>query len=59
MADAKTNAKEFTVAVSHDEHRGTQAYVPKPVVEHLGNSKAITYSIKGKKVEVSPASENA
>ncbi len=51
----KKDAKEFTVAVSYDEHRGTQAYIPKPVVERLGNPKAITYTIKGNKVEVKGA----
>jgi hypothetical protein len=48
----KKDATEFTVGVSYDERRGAQAYIPKPIAEHLGNPKAITYRIKGKKVEV-------
>ncbi len=48
----KKDAKDFTVGISHDERRGTQAYIPKPIVEHLGNPEAITYSVKGKRVEV-------
>ncbi|MCL5672184.1 MAG: hypothetical protein JRN56_05305 [Nitrososphaerota archaeon] len=50
------DAKEFTVVVSYDGRRGAQAYIPKPVAMHLENPEAITYSIKGKRVEVSPAS---
>jgi len=59
MPKWKKDAKEFTVGVSYDEHRGTQTYIPKPVAEHLGNPKAITYSIKGKRVEISRASEDS
>jgi hypothetical protein len=54
MPKWKKDAKEFTVAVSYDERRGAQAYIPKPVATHLGNPEAITYTIKGKRVEVSP-----
>ena len=55
----KKDAKEFTVAVHHNEASGYYtASIPKPVIEHLGKGEkveAITYKIRGVKVEVSSA----
>ncbi len=52
----KKDATEFRVAVHENEKRGYYtASIPAPVIEHLGKGKkveAITYSIKGKRVEV-------
>lgn len=49
----KKNATEFTVSVNHNEARGYQSSLPKPVMELLGNPESIKFVIKGKKVEVS------
>lgn len=55
MPKWKKDAKEFTVAVNYNEVRGYQTSIPKPVAEVLGKPKAITYILKGKKVEVENA----
>lgn len=52
MPKWKKNETEFTVGVNYNEVRGYQTSVPKPVAEVLGNPETITYSVKGKKVEV-------
>jgi hypothetical protein len=56
MPKWKKDAKEFTVAVHHNEASGYYtASIPKPVVDRLGKGKgveAITYAIKGSKVEL-------
>jgi hypothetical protein len=48
----KKDATEFEVSVTHHEHRGYQAYLPKPIMEKLGDPKAIKFVIKGKKIEL-------
>jgi hypothetical protein len=48
----KKDAKEFEVSVTHHEHRGYQAYLPKPIMELLGKPSIIRFIIKGRKVEV-------
>jgi hypothetical protein len=52
----KKDAKEFTVAVHHNEANGYYTtLIPKPVIDHLGKGKnvdAITYTIKGSKIEM-------
>ena len=59
MPKWKKDAKEFTVAVHHNEKSGYHVTsIPKPIIEHLGEGKeieAITYSLKGKRVEVKVA----
>ena len=55
MPKWKKNATEFTVGVNYNETRGYQTSIPKPVAETLGKPKAITYVLKGKKVEVRTA----
>ncbi len=56
MPKWKKDAKEFTVAVHHNEASGYYTTsIPKPVIDHLGKGaeiEAITYTIKGSKVEV-------
>lgn len=52
MPKWKKDATEFTVSVNHNEVRGYQTSIPKPVAEVLGEPKAITYVVRGKKVEV-------
>ena len=55
MPKWKKGATEFTVGVSESEEKGIQTRIPKPVYEVLGTPKAITYKVKGKKVEVKSA----
>jgi hypothetical protein len=43
---------EFTVSVTYHEHRGCQTYLPRPIMEMLGNPRAIKFIIKNKKIEV-------
>jgi hypothetical protein len=52
----KKGATEFTVGVNHNDVRGYQTSIPKPVAEVLGEPKAITFILKGAKVEVKRAS---
>lgn len=52
MPKWKKDATEFKVGVNFSEGRGYQTTIPKPVVEVLGEPESITYSVKGKKVEV-------
>lgn len=57
MPKWKKDPNEFTVAVHHKEASGYYTTsIPKPVVDHLGEGSeigAITYSIEGKRVEIS------
>jgi hypothetical protein len=48
----KKDQKEFTVSVTYHEHRGYQSYIPKPIMEMLGNPKAIKFIVKNKKFEL-------
>jgi hypothetical protein len=48
----KRDLKEFTVSVTYHEHRGYQSYLPKPIMEILGNPKNIKFITKNRKVEV-------
>jgi hypothetical protein len=49
----KKDANQFTVSVNHNETRGYQSSIPKPVMETLGNPDKITFIVKPKKkVEV-------
>lgn len=49
----KKDANQFTVSVNHNETRGYQSSIPKPVMETLGNPNKITFVVKPKKkVEV-------
>ncbi len=61
MPKWKKDAKEFTVAVHHNETSGYYTTsIPKPVIDHLGKGEgvdAITYKIKGTRTEISLASD--
>jgi hypothetical protein len=48
----KKDQKEFTVSVTYHEHRGYQSYIPKPIMQMLGNPNAIKFTIKNKKIEL-------
>lgn len=48
----KKDATEFEVSVTHHDHRGYQAYLPKPIMEILGDPETIKFILKGKKIEV-------
>ncbi len=50
----KKDATEFVVSVSYEEKRGYQTYVPKPIMEKMGNPKFIKYVVKGKQILVFP-----
>ncbi len=56
MPKWKKDAKEVSVAVHHNRDSGYYTTsIPKPIIEHLGKGEeveAITYSIKGKRVEI-------
>jgi len=55
MPKWKKDAKEFVVSVTHHETRGHQTYVPKPVMEKLGNPDALKFVMLDHKVEVHAA----
>jgi hypothetical protein len=53
MPKWKKDQKEFKVSVTYHEHRGCQAYLPKPIIEVLGTPKSIRFILRdNKKVEV-------
>jgi hypothetical protein len=56
MPKWKKDATEFEVSVTHHEHRGYQAYLPKPIMEILGDPETIKFVLKGKKIEVEKGS---
>ena len=49
MPKWKKNAREFIVSVNHNEIRGYQSSIPKPVMELLGFPQRIRFIIKAKK----------
>lgn len=55
MPKWKKDAKEFVVSVTKHETRGHQMYVPKPVMEKLGNPNALKFVFTDHKVEVHAA----
>lgn len=50
----KKDQMEFPVTVSSHETRGFQAYIPKPLMEMLGNPKSIKFVIHGSEIHVEP-----
>jgi hypothetical protein len=53
MPKWKKDETEFNVSVTYHEHRGCQAYLPKPIIEMLGNPKSIKFIVKdNKKIEL-------
>ena len=58
MPKWKKGADHFTVSVNHNEERGYQSSIPKPVMETLGNPPRITFLIKPRKrVEIVAAED--
>lgn len=55
MPKWQKDQKEFTVGISYDERRGTQVYIPKPIIEMLGNPENMKFVIRGKKIEIESA----
>lgn len=49
MPKWKKDATQFTVSVNHNETRGYQSSIPKPVMETLGSPDKITFLITPKK----------
>lgn len=52
MPKWKKDATEFEITVSYHEHRGYQAYLPRPIMDILGDPDTIKFVLKGKKIEV-------
>jgi len=48
----KKNATEFTVSVNYNESRGYQSSIPKPIIEALGDPKALKFIIKGNSIKI-------
>jgi len=53
----KKDAREFTVSINHNETRGYQSSIPKPIIEALGEPDKITFEIHGKSIKVVPTFE--
>jgi hypothetical protein len=49
MPKWKKDETEFNVSVTYHQHRGYQAYIPKPIMEMLGDPKSIKFIIKSSK----------
>lgn len=52
MPKWKKDATEFEVSVTYHDHRGYQAYLPRPVMEKLGDPDTIKFVVKGKHIEL-------
>ena len=52
MPKWKKGATEFTVSVNHNDVRGYQSSIPKPIMEVLGEPESITFVIKGSKKKI-------
>lgn len=52
MPKWKKDAKEFTVSVNHNENRGYQSSIPKPIIDALGEPNSITFELNGKNVRL-------
>ena len=50
MPKWKKDETEFTVGVTYHETRGCQSYIPKPIIEMLGEPDSITFTIRGKNI---------
>jgi hypothetical protein len=59
MPKWKKDATEFEVSVTHHETRGYQAYLPKPIMERLGDPDTIRFVVKGQKIEIQAGKEKA
>jgi hypothetical protein len=52
MPKWKKDQKAFAVSVTYHITRGSQCYLPKPILEILGNPKRIKFIVKNKRIEV-------
>lgn len=52
MPKWKKDSNEFTVGISYSDTRGTQSYIPKPIIDFLGEPESLKFIIKGKIVQV-------
>jgi hypothetical protein len=52
MPKWKKDQKEFAVSVTYHEQRGCQCYLPKPMMEILGNPSRIKFIVKNKRIEI-------
>lgn len=52
MPKWKKDATEFEVHVTKHETRGSQTYLPKPIMDMLGDPDTIKFVVKGKHIEV-------
>ena len=48
----KKDATEFTVKVNYNSKRGTQIYLPKPVVDLLGEPESLKFSLKNGRISI-------
>ena len=55
MPKWQKDQKEYIVGISYDERRGTQVYIPKPIIEMLRNPVSMKFVIRGKKIEMESA----
>ncbi len=54
MTRWKKDETVFDVNVGYHKTRGYQVYVPKPIMDLLGEPNVIDFVINGKKIEVRP-----
>jgi hypothetical protein len=54
MPKWKKDATEFEVHVTKHETRGSQTYLPKPVMEILGEPDTIKFVVKNNHIELRP-----
>ena len=54
MTRWKKDETVFDVNVNYHEKRGYQIYVPRPIMDALGDPDMIDFVLKGKKIEVIP-----
>jgi hypothetical protein len=52
MGRWKKDETEFIVSVGYNEHRGYQCYVPRPIMEKLGNPTSIKFVINDEKISI-------
>lgn len=58
MPKWKKEAKEFTVGVNHNDRRGFQSSIPKPIMDILGNPDTIKFVIKDNKIKLMSGDED-
>jgi hypothetical protein len=52
MPKWRKHQKEFNVSVTYHEQRGSQCYLPKPIIEILGKPNRIKFIIKNNRIEI-------